>query len=213
MRTLFTVAALILFLGVGATPSAAAIIGISEAAFGPGSTLVTFSEVPEGTNGDGLTIGNSTFDWNGTGTIVVISSGPGNTNNITQPALLSTSNSGVLTISLSNYVNMLGYGYAILATVPVANATTIALFDGATPLGSLSFNGVPDPLFAGGFAGVFSDVAFNRVQVTFSTQGSAFDLDELRTASVTAAPEPATILLLGTGLLGAGVRRWRQVRT
>ena len=118
MRSLLTAAAMVLLIGGSATGSEAAIIAISESAFGPGSTVVTFSEVPLGTDGDGLTIGNSTFDWNGTDTITVQGGGPLDTNNITQPSLISASNDGVLTIALSNYVNMLGYGYAIVAFVP-----------------------------------------------------------------------------------------------
>jgi hypothetical protein len=87
----------------------------------------------------------------------------------------------------------------------VANATTISLFNGTTPLGSQSYMATPDPLFAGGFAGIQSTVAFDRVQITFnSVSASAFALDNIRTQA--SVPEPATIVLLGVGVVALAQR-------
>ena len=77
-------------------------------------------------------------------------------------------------------------------------AGLISLFNGGTPFGSLSYDGVPDPLLTGGFAGVQSSLPFNRVEVTF--KNAFFAVDNIRTGSVT--PEPTTLVLLGTGVLG-----------
>jgi hypothetical protein len=42
--------------------------------------------------------------------------------------------------------------------------------------------------------------------------GGGFALDNVEVGAAVATPEPAMMLLLGTSLLGAGVRRWRQKR-
>ena len=96
-------------------------------------------------------------------------------------------------------IDTFGYGFAILSMGIVPNATTISLFNGATPVGSLSYGGAPDPVFAGGFAGIQSTLLFNRAQLTFnSAVAPAFAVDNIRT--VQSVPEPGTLLLLGVGI-------------
>jgi hypothetical protein len=115
-------------------------------------------------------------------------------------------NTGILTVTIPSLVNLFGYGCAVLSTVAVTNATTINLFNGATPVGSLSFSGVLAPNFAGGFAGISSALPFNRAQLTFnSVAATAFAVDNVTFAE--AASEPSTILLVAAGM---GVLLWRR---
>ena len=111
---------------------------------------------------------------------------------------------------LPTAATMFGYGYAILSGSAVANAPTISLFSGATPLGTLSYNGVPDPTFTGGFAGIQSTITFDRVAVTFnSVAAPAFALDNVLIAT---APEPSMLPLLLGSIIGGFVYCRRRTR-
>jgi hypothetical protein len=203
---------LILFLAVTLTPISvdASVIAVGPGAFPAGSTLITLTGLPDGTEVNGLSVGGSTFSYNLGNGNVVIDGGPGVTNNVSPPNVVSVgNNSGILTLTLLDFFDTFGYGYAILDTIPVSAATTINLFSGATNVGSLSYNGVPDPTFAGGFAGIQSTIPFNRIAITFnSVAAPAFALDNIRLAA-TAVPEPSTILLM---LSGAAGLLWRTSR-
>jgi hypothetical protein len=168
----------------------------------PASTLITFTGLADGTEVNGLTVSGVLFTYSLGNGQVVIDGGPGLTNNISPPNIVSIgNNNGTLTMLLPSPATMFGYGYAILNTVAVANATTISVFSGATNLGSLSYNGVPDPTFSGGFAGIQSTSAFDRVTVTFNfVAAPAFALDNVRIANI---PEPSTmVLVLVSGVWG-----------
>jgi hypothetical protein len=199
--------------------ASADVISITQSAFPPGSTLITLNGLANGTEVNGLTVNGVSFAYRVGGNplngAVVIDGGPGITNNVSPPNIVSIfNNTGTLIVTLPTLSNMFGYGYAILTTSPVTNATTITIFNGATPLGTLSYNGVPDPNFTGGFAGIQSSILFNRVEINFnSVAAPAFALDNIRFANTaTTVPEPASMLLLSTGLAGAfgAIRRRRR---
>ena len=198
----------------------ASVVAVPPTAFPAGSTLITFDGLTDGTEVNGLTFDGVSFTYTVAGSplngAVDIDGGPGVTNNITPPNIVSVgNNSGTLTLTLHSEENLFGYGFAILSGVVVPNATTISLFDGATPVGSLAYSGSPDPSFTGGFAGIDSTLPFNRVALTFNaTAAPAFAVDNIRFAAAP-VPEPSTTWLLAAGLaLGFGrLRALRRANT
>jgi hypothetical protein len=188
----------------------ASVISVGPGAFPASSTLITFTGLANGTEVNGLSTAGVLFSYSGGNGVVQIDGGPGVTNNIAPPNIVSVgdpaNSHGTLTLTLPGFFDTFGYGYAILDGVAVSNATTINLFSGTTNVGSLSFNGVPDPVFTGGFAGIQSTVPFNSVALSFNPMAPAFALDNIRVAS--AVPEPSTMLLILSG--GAGLLASRR---
>lgn len=187
----------------------ASVVPIGPGAFPAGSTLISFDGLLDGTEVNGLSTDGVVFTYSLGDGQVIIDGGPGTTNNVAPPNVVSLGDpSGVLTLILPKFVDSFGFGYAMLNVVPILNATTITVFDGATNLGSISYDGFPDPAFTGGFAGILSTTPFNRVELTFnSAEASAFAIDNVRFAAT--IPEPSTVLLVLGGGLGL---LWRTRR-
>jgi hypothetical protein len=191
-----------------AAQAPADVIAVGPDAFPASATLLDFRTLPLGTEVNGLTVSGVQFTYsigaaprNG---IVRIDEGPGITNHITIPNILSVGdNTGTLTVRLPVAASLFGYGFAILNEFSVADATRIAALNGSTPVGTLTFNGAPDPIFTGGFAALRSTTPFDRLELTFnSIDAPAFALDNI--AFATPVPEPSTVPLALMGL-GAAI--------
>jgi hypothetical protein len=90
----------------------------------------------------------------------------------------------------------------------------VELFDGATSLGFLNYNTIGS---TAQFLGIQETSGFNSIVFTNNFNNTAnngfFAIDDLYfgTGNIVATPEPASLLLLGFGLISlAGVRRFRQ---
>ena len=206
-----------------APAASAATISIPVGAFGPGSTLTTFAGVPNNTVAAPFTFDGILFQYSlgvGCPTFQPSCGGPlnvsdivGTTNNLNPPSAIAVVGvAGIPTVTLTfpSLLDAFGYGFLVGSTTTVPNATTVTLFSGATSVGSLSYNGTPDPVLAGGFAGIQSTIAFDSARITFSQHFGLIALDNIRTIPSTpvAVPEPATVLLVAAGVLMA--TRWRN---
>jgi hypothetical protein len=202
-------------IGLSASAAQADVIPIGIGAFPGSAALLTFNGLPDNLEVNGLVFGGVQFTYSLGSGQVVIDDGPGVTNNV-QPQNIVTANgansAGVLTLLLPGLQNIFGFGFAILSVGPVTNATTVTLFSGVTNLGTLAYNGVPDPSFTGGFAGIQSTIRFDRVQLTFnSVAASAFAVDNIRFADTTSTvPEPNALVLMITGLVGLAFVQHRR---
>ena len=147
--------------------------------FASGATVLDFSAHADNTEANGLIVDGILFQAtkNGSSTngVVIVDGGPGTTGNITPPNLVSLSdlNAIALIVSLPNLAIQFGYRYTLNAAVSIPVATTIELFASSAPVGSISFTGIPDPIFTGGYAGLASDAPFDRAVLTFSDVGDA----------------------------------------
>jgi hypothetical protein len=213
-------AALVLLLGSRRITDAAAIITPIVPADVAGANLIDFGTVETNAPIDGQTINGVQFSFlvNGVhSNNAVIDDGPGNTNNITVANVVNNSGNAnaVIEINFPSPETRIGYGYAVLLSTATPAGTTVEVFNAANQsLGFLSpAISNPDPMFAGGFWGVKSDVGFVRANVTFTTAAPASAFDNLRYEFVGAdvTPEPSTFVLSAVSLLGlAGWRRFAR---
>src|SRR5215813_3289789 len=111
MQACKRIAAITLFVtAFWAVPVQASTMVVGVGAFGPGSTLTTFTGLANGTEVNGLVVGGIQFTYLLAGVptngAVIIDGGPGTTNNIAPPNIVSVGNdSGVLRLTLPSLVD------------------------------------------------------------------------------------------------------------
>lgn len=186
-----------------AAAQGATLTPITADEFSSGATLIDFGTVETNEVVDGNMIEDVSFGFTVNGmpsNDATIASGPGDTNNITV-ANIEGDADGVLSMLFTTPISRLGYGWASDGD---PSWSVIQLFDeDDESLGSLTFNGVLDPDFVGGFAGVYSDVPFVRADVTWTvTGGTRFALDNVHFEVI---PEASTLSMAVLGVVGGAL--------
>ena len=183
------------------------------------SVTVRFDELPDGTPVNNLNLFGVTFGFTLNGAASTDARfrqvGPRNQTYVQCPCLEGNA-AGVLGFDFAAPTSTLSFGIARVTNLNLFPGATIQLFDGGSVLlGTFTIDVVRVPTFnfpEGLFS--YTGVPVGRAVITFNNPSAAlrFALDNLTFDQPAAPiPEPATLLLLGTGLAGiVAIHRRRQ---
>ena len=188
----------------------AMVLGVFITAAHPaGAVTLTFDELPLQPV-DGLTFMGVTFDFKIGGFDSLDanygSGGPGSIVFLQDPSLEGNA-AGVLTLDFAQPVWFLQFGVALSTFASVSPGFAVELFDASLiSLGAFPVDTAPLLTFAEGPFTYFG-APVSRATIGFhQAAADRFALDNLTYEPV---PEPATLLMLGSGLLGIVMRRGR----